>query len=351
MRSIKNACWSLAMLALAGCGSGHQKASSLFQITLDPNKSAFNKNDQVGVSINNAKGLDIEKVEYRMDGKVLPVVDGAIALSPTKLGNKLLKATITYEGDTATVTKKIKVLSNAAPEIFTYDIVNEFPHDNRAYTQGLEFHGDTLYEGTGKNGRSFLRKYNFGTGEVYAQIDLADQYFGEGITILDNKIYQLTWRSGLGFVYDLGTLEKRNNFQYGASKEGWGLANDGKVLYKSDGTERIWLLDPETLTEKTFIETVTNTSIFNQANELEYVNGKLYANVYQKPSVMIIDAQSGAIEAVVNFSGLSEWVTKTPNWIETDNVLNGIAYHPGRKTFFVTGKEWDKLFEVRLRKK
>ncbi|TFG74403.1 MAG: glutaminyl-peptide cyclotransferase, partial [Flavobacteriales bacterium] len=134
---------------------------------------------------------------------------------------------------------------------------------------------------------------------------------------------------------------------YGNSKEGWGLANDGENLYKSDGTEKIWLLDPATLVEKEFIETVTDKSIFNKANELEYVDGKLYANVYQKESMMIIDAKSGAIEGVINFGGLKDKVTQH----ELLDVLNGVAYHPERKTFFVTGKNWDKMFEVNIVKK
>lgn len=161
----------------------------------------------------------------------------------------------------------------------------------------------------------------------------------------------LTWRSGLGFIYDLKTLDKIDNFQFGESKEGWGLTNDGKKLFKSDGTEKIWFLNPETLVEEGHIETVTNKSINDSANELEYVDGKIYANVYQKPSVMIIDANSGAIEGVINFGGLSSKVTHHATWSDTDNVLNGIAYHPERKTFFVTGKEWDKMFEVKIQKK
>ncbi|MFS4457015.1 glutaminyl-peptide cyclotransferase [Maribacter sp. 2304DJ31-5] len=341
----------LMLLMAMACGSGNQKATSLFDIVLEGNIDQVNQNNVVGVSITNKKNKPIEKVAYSIDGHALKNENDRLTFAVSKLGNKTLKATITYGEHTATITKKIKVLSTQAPDIYTYTILNEYPHDTNAYTQGLEFHNDTLYEGTGKKGRSFLRKLDFKTGKVFQQIDLDDTYFGEGITILNNKIYQLTWRSGIGFIYDLGNMAKLDNFQYGKSKEGWGLTNDGKKLYKSDGTEKIWLLNPKTLTEESYIETVTNKSIFNQANELEYVAGKLYANVYQKPSVMIIDAKSGAIEGVVNFGGLSDKVTKTEKWAKTDNVLNGIAYHPKRKTFFVTGKDWDKLFEVEIHKK
>ncbi len=299
----------------------------------------------------NIKDKTIDSIVYSLDENEIPVYGNKINLNVTKLGNKELKATVTYEGNTVSVTKKIKILAASAPEIYTYTILNEYPHDTNAYTQGLEFYNDTLYESTGKRGRSFLRKLDFKTGKVFQQIDLDKTYFGEGITILNNKIYQLTWQSGLGFIYDVNGLEKLDNFQYGKSREGWGLANNGSKIYKSDGTEKIWTLNPETLVEEGYIETVTNSSVFNKANELEYVDGKLYANVYQKPSVMIIDSNSGAIEGVINFGGLSDKVTKTDTWVATDNVLNGIAYHPTRKSFFVTGKDWDKLFEVQIHKK
>ena len=147
------------------------------------------------------------------------------------------------------------------------------------------------------------------------------------------------------------TWKKIKNFSYGESREGWGLCNDGSKLFKSDGTEKIWFLDPTTLEEQGYIETVTNKSIFNKANELEYVDGKIYANVYQKESMMIIDATSGAIEGVINFGGLKGKVKKGPDWDDTNSVLNGVAYHPERETFFVTGKNWDKLFEVKIRRK
>ncbi|WP_047245184.1 glutaminyl-peptide cyclotransferase [Maribacter thermophilus] len=351
MNSFKLFFFSLSLLLLASCGSGNQKPSSLFSIELEGNPNKINQGATIGVSIKNIKNKNIEKTTYFMDGKELPIADGKINFSVPKLGNKVLKANITYEGTTVEVTKKLKVLASKAPEIYTYTILNEYPHDTGAYTQGLEFHNDTLYEGTGKKGRSFLRKFDYKTGKVYQQVDLDKTYFGEGITILNDKIYQLTWRSGVGFIYNLKDMKKLDNFQYGESREGWGLTNDGTKLYKSDGTEKIWILNPDTMQEEDHIEIASNKSLFADTNELEYVDGKIYANVYQKPGVMIIDAKSGAIEGVVNFGGLSDKVTKTENWIDTDNVLNGIAYHPTRKTFFVTGKDWDKLFEVQIEKK
>lgn len=351
MTIVRKSSLILIPLLFLACGSGQKKASSFFEIVLEGNVKQLNYNDAIGVTIKNSKNKEIESIRYRIDGIEIPLQENKLTISLPTLGNKVLTATIDYEGETVEVNRNIKVLSEKAPEIYTYTILNEYPHDTEAYTQGLEFHNDTLYEGTGKKGRSFLRKLDYKTGKVYQQIDLDKTYFGEGITILNDKLYQLTWQSGMGFIYDSKSFKKLDNFQYGESREGWGLANDGKKLFKSDGTEKIWFLNPETLAEEGYIETVTNASVFNNANELEYVNGKLYANVYQKPSVMIIDATSGAIEGVINFGGLSDKIRKTENWNATDNVLNGIAYHAERDSFFVTGKDWDILFEVKIHKK
>src|SRR5690606_39755104 len=143
----------------------------------------------------------------------------------------------------------------------------------------------------------------FKTGKVLQQINLDDIYFGEGITILNDKIYQLTWQSGIGFIYDLNLFKGIGSFKYDQSKEGWGLCNDGNKIFKSDGTEKIWFLNPVTMAEEGHFETVTHTSIFNKANELEYVGGRVYANGYQKEYVVIIDTKGGAIRGVINFGG------------------------------------------------
>ena len=297
----------------------------------------------------NPKNITIESISYSIDGEKATITNNVLDLNLDKLGTKKIKAVINYEGKSDEISKDIKLLAPNAPEIYTYEILNEYPHDANAFTQGLEFYKDTLYEstGSGRGGKSFLRKYDYKTGKVYNQVDLDKQYFGEGITVLNDKIYMLTWQSGLGFIYDANTFEKLDSFKYGASKEGWGFTNDGKNLYKSDGTEKIWLLNPDNLSEVDHIEIVTNKSIFNKANELEFVDGKIYANVWQKDSMMIIDAKSGAIVGVVNFSGLKDKVSQNDNL----DVFNGVAYNKERGTFFVTGKNWDKLFEVKIIKK
>jgi len=347
MNMVKFFLLNTIMLFFLACGG--DKNTKFFE--LETKGNSFKKGENIEVSIKKTKDKEANNVTYSIDGKELVETNGKLVLDITSLGNKVLTAKVDYDGGTSELTKKIKVLAAKAPEVYTYEVINEYPHDNRAYTQGLEFHNDTLYESTGKKGRSSLRKVDFKSGKVLQQIDLDNTIFGEGLTILNDKIYQLTWQNGVGYVYDIKSFKKVDSFQYGESREGWGLANDGERLYKSDGTEKIWFLNPDTLVEEGFIQAVGDKSIYDSANELEYLDGKLYANVYQKPSVMIIDAKSGAIEGVVNFGGLDKKVTKTATWNPKDNVLNGIAYHPERKTFFVTGKDWDKLFEVKISKK
>ncbi len=348
MTKLLSAAFVLFFMACGGKGD----PTTFFEIQLEGNQKKVQNGGLIGVAISNKKKKEINNITYLLDNKELSLANGKITLSSEKLGNKLLKANINYEdGETIEVSKKIQLLSATAPDIYTYEILNTYPHDPSAYTQGLEFSQDTLYESTGQKGSSTVRKVDYKTGKVLQKIDLDKSVFGEGITLLNNQLYQLTWQSGLGYVYNPNTLEKIKNFSYGESREGWGLCNDGQQIYKSDGTERIWHLDPSSLQELGYIETVTNKSIFNKANELEYVDGKIYANVYQKESMMIIDATSGAIEGVVNFGGLKSQIVRGPEWDDVNSVLNGVAYHKERGTFFVTGKNWDKLFEVSIRKK
>jgi len=339
----------LATLLVDSCGNS-EDSTKFFEIQLEGRKKQVQNGDVLGVAIKNKKEKDIQNVTYFLEDEEIETSDGKITFVSPTLGSKSLKAKIDYEDTSIEVEKSIRILAKNAPQVYTYTVLNTFPHDKKAFTQGLEFSGDTLFESTGNPNnvsKSVLRKLNFETGEVYEEVDLDKSVFGEGLTLINGKVVQLTWKSGLGYIYDQANLEKTGSFSYGQSKEGWGLCNDGEVIYKSDGTEKIWKLDPETLTEQSYIETVTNKSIFNKANELEYAKGKIYANVWQKESMMIIDPKTGAIEGVINFGGLKDRVEQHANL----DVLNGVAYHPERKTFFVTGKNWNKLFEVEIVKK
>ena len=252
-----------------------------------------------------------------------------------KMGDKIFKKNIIYT-----------LLSHKPPKLYKYEIVNIYPHDIEAYTQGLEFDGEDLYESTGLNGKSTLRKVNYKTGEIIENKKLDNAFFGEGITLINDKIIQLTWKSLKGFVYRKTNLEMIKSFPYFDSKEGWGLCNDGDKLYKSDGSENIWILNPNDFKEESRIQVVTNKSALRKINELEWVSGKIYANTYQfqKDVVVIINPVTGSVDGVIDFSGLKKKVKQHTKL----NVLNGIAYHKKRKTFFVTGKNWNKMFEVKI---
>ncbi len=232
------------------------------------------------------------------------------------------------------------LFSDLKPKQYIASILKTYPHDIDAYTQGLEFFNGFLYEGTGQNGKSSVRKTNFMTAEILQNANIDKQYFGEGITILNNKIYQLTWESNVGFVYDLTTLKKTNEFSY--PTEGWGLTNDGQNLWMSDGTENIYVLDPVYFNQIKKIEVYNEDKPVQFLNELEWINGKIFANIYYSKKIAIIDPLTGKVEAFVDASGLEIKIKETSN----RDVLNGIAFNKETNSLFLTGKRWPSLFEV-----
>jgi len=328
-------------LLIISCGPKSGEKKNDFTIKTNTKENSISNSETLNLSIENPKNHVIDSVIYSLNGKS---IKETFSLQNEKLGSQTIQATVYFNNEHQTVTSNIIILNNESPKIYTYKVVNEYPHDITSYTQGLEFFNDTLYESTGQHKESKLRKLDYKTGNVLKNIHLADEYFGEGLSVLNNKIYQLTWQGGLGFVYDVNTFDKLNTFKYGKSKEGWGLCNDGKTLYKSDGTEDIWLLNPDTLVEEDHIQVYTNKGKIVEINEMEWINGEIYANRYQKDGVAIINPKNGAVIGVIDFSPLKKLVTQHPGL----DVLNGIAYNPKTKTIFVTGKRWDKLFEVEI---
>ncbi len=223
---------------------------------------------------------------------------------------------------------------------YTYKIVNQYPHDPQAFTQGLVFDNGFLYESTGKKGQSSLRKVELETGKVLQKYDLPNHLFGEGIAIFENKIVQLTWQSHRGFVYDQTTFALKEEFKY--STEGWGLTDDGHQLIMSDGSANLYFLNPETFAEARRIEVIDKENPVSQLNELEYIEGKIYANIWQQDQVAIINPQTGIVEAWLDLTNLLD-----PSEKQMAGVLNGIAYDPKGDRLFVTGKNWPKIFEIK----
>ena len=230
----------------------------------------------------------------------------------------------------------------AATADYTYQIVNTYPHDRNAFTQGLIFVDGVLYEGTGRYGESTLRRVELETGEVLQIYGLPLQLFGEGITILGDRIIQLTWQNRVGFVYDKDTFELERQFSY--PTEGWGITHDDQRLIMSDGTPTLYFWDPESLAEIGQVQVYDENGPVIKLNELEYINGEVYANVWQTNRIARINPDTGQVLGWIHLDGL----LTAEDLSQPVDVLNGIAYDAENDRLFVTGKLWPKLFEIRL---
>jgi glutamine cyclotransferase len=225
---------------------------------------------------------------------------------------------------------------------YTYKIKNSWPHDRRAYTQGLIFLDGILWESTGQYGASSLRKVELKTGKVIKQISVPGKYFAEGMTVFHNKVFQLTWQEHKGFIYDPATFQKQGEFSY--TGEGWGLTHNSESLIMSDGTDQIRFLDPSTLQTTRTINVTDRGAPVDQLNELEYIDGEIYANIYQTDRIARIEPETGRVLGWIDLTGLLAAKDRTGE----EDVLNGIAYDETGKRLFVTGKMWPKLFEIEI---
>ena len=249
----------------------------------------------------------------------------------------------------ATAAAAISGLLHAAPPqptpVYGYRIVHVYPHDRTAFTQGLEYRGGFLYEGTGLNGQSTLRKVELASGKVLKSVPLDSKYFGEGITVLDRRVIELTWQSHRGFVYDRDTFQTIRSFDYPG--EGWGLANDGRQIFMSDGSAEIRCRDPSTLEETRRFTVHDGQTPVRFLNELEYVAGEIFANVWLTDRIARISPMDGQVTGWIDLSGL----LSASDLAAGANVLNGIAYDSLSDRLFVTGKLWPRLFEIQLVRK
>lgn len=356
MKNLKLFAFIILGGALVNCDGSKKTENSTFSFNQKELKAKYTANEVLKMQIDKVENAKTDSIVYFIDEKKVGSKTDFSVLEHTwsnqKLGYINLKAVVYANGKTEDITTQIEMVSGIKPKLLTYKIVNTYPHDVKAYTQGLEFYRDTLYEstgngagnGTGLRGVSSLRKTDYKTGKVYKQVDLENAMFGEGMTVLNNKVYQLTYTEQTAFVYDADTFKRLHTFKYPRKMEGWGLTSNGKNLYQSDGSEKIWILDPETFKEIDFINIYIGTDKVKNVNELEWVNGKIYSNVYLRDAVAKIDPETGAVEAILDLKDLKSKVTQHPDL----DVLNGVAYNPKTKTFFVTGKNWDKMFEISI---
>ena len=270
------------------------------------------------------------------------------AIGTLPFGSRLLTAKIYSGADSSEVTSNMQLLPAKVPVEYSYKVINTYPHDTTSYTEGLEFHEGILYESDGGYadlGGSSLRKVDLKTGKILAKVDIDEKYFAEGITIVGDKIVQLTYQEGVGFIYDKKSLNKIAEFPYTAGREGWGLAFNGTYILNTDGTNNIYFLNKDTYQKVSTLEVYDNKGPVNNLNELELVDGKIYANIYLKNNIAIIDPKTGAVEAYINLAGI---LPAEDHVAGITDVLNGIAWDTKGKRLFVTGKKWNKLFEIKI---
>lgn len=259
-------------------------------------------------------------------------------------GTRRIKAIVHHNsGKKESYVSQLLVLSDIIPQNYSYNVVNVYPHDIGAYTQGFEYYEGYFYEGTGQYNESSIRKSDIATARILKARNLPGDLFGEGITILNNKIYQVTYRSQLGFVYDLNSFEILQKIYY-KNQEGWGLTNDGKYVIMSDGTNNIYFMDPEYFHVLKKIEVMDNKGPVNAINELEWIDGKIWANRYLTDEIVIIDPGSGKVEGKLDLTGI---LAKEDRHAKID-VLNGIAWDKEKQRLFITGKYWPKVFEIKV---
>jgi glutamine cyclotransferase len=304
--------------------------------------------EDVKIELDVPSSVKVNSATYLVDGKVVGTKNDltpfTLKTGDLSLGYRLISAVLDQGAKKDTITVNIELKSSIVPPVDGYKVINVFPHDTTSYTQGLEYHDGKFLESTGEYGSSTLRWVDLQTGKALQKIAIDKKYFAEGVSLVGDKVILLTWKANSGFIYDAKTFKEMGTFPYQNSREGWGLTFDGTQLIKSDGTNRIWFLNKDNYKEEKFIEVYDDRGQVDQLNELEYINGKIYANIYQTDNIVIINPNTGAVERYVDLSDILPAKEKYSN---TD-VLNGIAWDAKGKRLFVTGKKFDKLFEISI---
>ncbi len=314
-------------------------------------KIAFGDDINIGISVKIKDG-ELKETKIFIDSVLVTSSDKTEFAYSIKKFENIGKHTVRAvakktDGVEGIYFKTFEVLSDIVPEKYGYELVQTLPHNETFFTEGLEIHNGFLYESTGENGKSAIYKTNLKTGKILQSVKLADHYFGEGITILNNKIFQLTYKTKIGFVYELETMNLVDSFKF-ASTEGWGMTNDEKYLIMSDGTNILTYIDPTTLKTVKKIQVYDDKNPVLYLNELEYSDGFIYANVWTTNLIVKIDPKSGKILSKIDLDGIL-LMNSNPN--KQVDVLNGIAIDPVTKKMYVTGKMYPKIFEIKPFKK
>jgi len=325
-----------------------QQTKKVAQLQSPERGAKYTIGEMVEVSVTLKDTVQLDSVLVYFRGKEVGAFTGSESILIDTEGSLPGKAGVRVKlhfskGSSETYSTQITLNSDITPKQYRYKLVNTYPHDIRAYTQGLQFYEGWMYEGTGNPNQSTVRKVRFEDGEVVQIRNNASEIFGEGITIYNGRIYQLTYKAQVCYIYDLNTLEEIQKVYY-QNKEGWGLTNNGSELIMSDGTHVICFLDPEMFTVNRQIEVYDNNGPVSDLNELEYVKGKIYANRYYTDEIVIINPVNGKVEGRADLKGILPVKERKPS----TNVLNGIAWDPETDRLFVTGKYWPKLYEIKI---
>lgn len=342
----------LFVSALSCNDSSKRSRKPIAKISITSDKKTITSGDSVTIHISvKVKDGELEKSNLFMNNELIKTSKEAEfdhRMELTATGKHQIKiVSIKTDGVEGVNFQSLEVVSDIQPEMLTYEVVRSYPHNTEHFTQGLEFHDGVLYESTGENGKSGIFKIDIETGKVLKSVALENEYFGEGISIMDDKIYQLTYKSQIGFVYDLNSFARIDSFTY-QTPQGWGLTNDGHYLIKTDGTEFMHFIDPSDMQVVKKVPVYDRQGPVQYLNELEYYNGYVYANIWTTNNAVKIDPETGKVVSKINFEGLLPVIYDPEKPVD---VLNGIAINGENGKMYVTGKLWPKLFEVKLIKK
>lgn len=323
-------------------------AASLVDISEPADGARFSSGEKIKLVLG-LRGEDLpDSVKVYFDGMALTTLKGGVLeytveTASARLGSIPLKV-MAWEDDkrAQVVTHFISIISDIEPALYGYRIINMYPHDKKAYTQGIIYENGFFYESAGGEGESTLRKVEVETGRVLQVHNLERKFFAEGLAEHDGRLFQLTWTNNVGFVYDMQSFEEIKRIHY--TTQGWGLASNGKELIMSDGTNKIYFMEPEYFTVQSHIEVYDNKDHVWQLNELEYIGGEIWANIYMTDRIARIDPSTGKVLAYIDLSGILPAEDKHSELAE----LNGIAWDEENERLFVTGKNWPRLFEIEL---
>ena len=343
---------SISSLLLNCAQSSKRVRPPVTSINISPKNTKYIVGNKLSIVLKTKiKDGSLRKTELFLDGNSLDTSDKpefTIELKTLnlKVGIHHLKVIATTDNGTIGENySEFLLLSDLIPQKFSFKVIKSYPHNIEHFTEGFEIRNGFLYEGTGQEGSSAIYKTDISNWKIVKEYKLDKKYFGEGITILKGKLFQLTYKSQIGFVRNLDNFELIKSWNY-KNEQGWGLTNDGTHLIMSDGTEFLYYLDPETLKEVKKIQVCNGEGTVQNLNELEYINGDIWANIWTTDTIVIIDPSTGKIKAEIDLKGLlpaNLYNQKTPI-----DVLNGIAYDHEKKKIYVTGKLWPKIFEIEL---